>query len=359
MSVYPKQYADVNIVEEQRAKWEKKRIRTTKELIETERRYFEQLELVSMYFIEILKAKGTLKPNIHDAIFSSIKLIHSANQRFLGNLEHGEFGLGFENLSSHLHFYKIYADNMENAFKVLQIQIKKNKSFARFKKLQETRPEFRGLVLEDLLTLPLQRIQQYKHFLRDLIENTSPDGSGFQQLTRALKAVSDISDHIQDSARKRENYQNIHRVQKLLKGRKTMVLASGRWYIREGWINVLHPKSKEAKQKMVFLFSDILLVTKPCHPLHPTNSNKFSCQAVYPLLECSVDKVFGYTRSQGGLISLTFPHEKLLLMSNDQEDINDWYRCLSSAIGQVSSTKLTASATTTDLVSCSTKVGID
>ncbi|XP_051791735.1 rho guanine nucleotide exchange factor 39 isoform X3 [Erpetoichthys calabaricus] len=316
MSVYPKQYADVNIVEEQRAKWEKKRIRTTKELIETERRYFEQLELVSMYFIEILKAKGTLKPNIHDAIFSSIKLIHSANQRFLGNLEHGEFGLGFENLSSHLHFYKIYADNMENAFKVLQIQIKKNKSFARFKKLQETRPEFRGLVLEDLLTLPLQRIQQYKHFLRDLIENTSPDGSGFQQLTR-------------------------------------------RWYIREGWINVLHPKSKEAKQKMVFLFSDILLVTKPCHPLHPTNSNKFSCQAVYPLLECSVDKVFGYTRSQGGLISLTFPHEKLLLMSNDQEDINDWYRCLSSAIGQVSSTKLTASATTTDLVSCSTKVGID
>uniref|UniRef100_A0A8C4S4L8 Rho guanine nucleotide exchange factor (GEF) 39 n=1 Tax=Erpetoichthys calabaricus TaxID=27687 RepID=A0A8C4S4L8_ERPCA len=297
MSVYPKQYADVNIVEEQRAKWEKKRIRTTKELIETERRYFEQLELVSMYFIEILKAKGTLKPNIHDAIFSSIKLIHSYRAYFV-----------------------LICVNQKLLVVYFKIQIKKNKSFARFKKLQETRPEFRGLVLEDLLTLPLQRIQH---------------------------------------ARKRENYQNIHRVQKLLKGRKTMVLASGRWYIREGWINVLHPKSKEAKQKMVFLFSDILLVTKPCHPLHPTNSNKFSCQAVYPLLECSVDKVFGYTRSQGGLISLTFPHEKLLLMSNDQEDINDWYRCLSSAIGQVSSTKLTASATTTDLVSCSTKVGID
>ncbi|KAG2469083.1 ERCC2 helicase, partial [Polypterus senegalus] len=98
MSVYPKQYAGVNIVEEQRAKWEKKRIRTAKELIETERRYFEQLELVSVNAAKAL----------------------TVSRRFLGNLEHGEFGLGFENLSSHLHFYKIYADNMENAFKVLQ-----------------------------------------------------------------------------------------------------------------------------------------------------------------------------------------------------------------------------------------------
>lgn len=33
------------------------------------------------------------------------------------------------------------------------------------------------------------------------------------------------------------------------------------------------------------------------------------------------------------LLQLTFPRAKLLLMSSDQEDINDWYRSLSLVIG--------------------------
>lgn len=32
------------------------------------------------YFVEILKAKGTLKQDIRESIFSSIKAIHSLNQ---------------------------------------------------------------------------------------------------------------------------------------------------------------------------------------------------------------------------------------------------------------------------------------
>ncbi|XP_052362801.1 rho guanine nucleotide exchange factor 39-like [Oncorhynchus keta] len=88
---------------------------------------------------------------------------------------------------------------------------------------------------------------------------------------------------------------------------------------------------------MFFLFSDVLLQAKPCHPLHPTNGDKFAGQRVYPLKDCTVDKVFGHTQSQGGLLSLTFPKAKLLLMSSDQEDINDWYYSLSSAVGQLKS----------------------
>lgn len=42
----------------------------------------------------------------------------------------------------------------------LQEQLKKNKGFRRFVRLQESRPEFGGLQLQDLLPLPLQRLQQ-------------------------------------------------------------------------------------------------------------------------------------------------------------------------------------------------------
>lgn len=79
----------------------------------------------------------------------------------------------------------------------------------------------------------------------------------------------------------------------------------GRWYIREGWLLVVPSKGKELKRRMFFLFSDIFVATKPCHPLHLLNSNKFACTAVYPLHQCEVDKVFGHTQSQGGLLSVS------------------------------------------------------
>ncbi|XP_055508865.1 rho guanine nucleotide exchange factor 39 [Leucoraja erinacea] len=333
----PKYPAGGTNLEEQRTRWERKRVRTVKELIETEQRYFEQLELVAVYFIEILTAKGTLRTEERDAIFCTFKSIHSINRMLLSDLENGKLGQGFERFCPQLHLYTTYTDNMEHALKVLQEQIKKNKQFARFKKLQESRAEFHGLKLEDLLPLPLRRIYQYKHLLRDLTENTNPDHPEFQQLKSAVRVISEASQHIQDQARRQENHLQVLRVQKLLKGRRSKVLAAGRQYIREGWLTAVPSKGEETKHRMFFLFSDLLLMTKPCHPLHPVHSDKLVWQRAYPLVEGRVEKVFGHTRSQGGLISLTFPEEKLLVMSNDQEDINNWYRCLSAAIGRLQS----------------------
>lgn len=48
--------------------------------------------------------------------------------------------------------------NSPNGF--IQTQLKKNKRFRRFVRLQEGRPEFRGLQIQDLLPLPVQRLQQ-------------------------------------------------------------------------------------------------------------------------------------------------------------------------------------------------------
>ncbi|XP_062300168.1 rho guanine nucleotide exchange factor 39 [Scomber scombrus] len=324
-------------IQEQRDRWERKRSRTARELVQTEQRYLQQLELVTTYFVDILKAKGTLKQDIRESIFSSIKAIHSVNQSLLVHLENGYFGRGLDQFCPHLHHYNTYVDNIYNARKVLGIQLKKNKAFRRFKKLQEARAEFNNHKLEDLLHLPIQRIDQYKHFLQDLAANTTPDNPEFQQLSRAVTAVCEVSQRIQNNTRCHENHLQLCRVQKLLKGRKTKVSASGRWYIREGWLKVVPPKGAEAKPKMFFLFSDMLLQAKRCSPLHPTHGSQFTGQHAYPLQDCTLEKVFGHTRSQGGLLSLTFPKAKLLLMSSNQEDLNDWYQSLSSAIRKLQS----------------------
>ncbi|XP_048787854.1 rho guanine nucleotide exchange factor 39 isoform X3 [Lagopus muta] len=327
--------AGANTVEEQRARWERKRSRTAKELLETEHRYLEQLDLVVTFFVTILKAKGTLKPAVMETIFGPLESIYSASQVLSLHLERGNLGVGLENFCQKLELYGHYAENFEQANKTLMEQLRKNKSFRRFKKLQETRPQFQGKKLEDLLPLPLQRLHQYKHFLRDLLENTSPGSAECQKLARTVKSVSEVSQWVQDVVRKRENSLQLHRIQKLLKGQKIQVLTPGRWYIREGWLLVVPSKGEELKRRMFFLFSDIFISAKPCHPLHLLNSNKFACTAVYPLHQCVVDKVFGHTQSEGGLLSLSFPHKTLLLMSTDQQDINDWHQSLTTAVRQL------------------------
>ncbi|XP_075344385.1 rho guanine nucleotide exchange factor 39 isoform X2 [Mycteria americana] len=181
--------AGANTVEEQRARWERKRSRTAKELLETEHKYLEQLDLVVTFFVTILKAKGTLKPAVLETIFGPLESIYSASHVLSLHLERGNLGRGLENFCQNLELYGHYAENLEQANKTLKEQLKKNKSFRRFKKLQETRPQFQGRKLEDLLPLPLQRLHQYKHFLRDLLENTSPDSAEYQKLASMIPPV--------------------------------------------------------------------------------------------------------------------------------------------------------------------------
>uniref|UniRef100_A0A096MIB6 Rho guanine nucleotide exchange factor (GEF) 39 n=1 Tax=Poecilia formosa TaxID=48698 RepID=A0A096MIB6_POEFO len=336
-SPHPPGLSGCSSIQEQRDRWERKRSRAAKELVQTEEHYCQQLELVTTFFVEILKAKGTLKEDVREGIFSSIKSILSMNQSLLVHLENGYIGKGLEKFSSHLHHYNTYVDNIYNANKLLGIQLKKNKAFRRFKKLQEARPQFNSQKLEDMLQMPVQRIRQYKHLLQDLAANTSPDHPEFEQLSRALVAVCEVSQRIQGNAQRHENHLQLCRVQKLLQGRKTRVLAPGRWFIREGWLNMVPPKGSEAKPKMFFLFSDLLLEARRCSPLSLSNGEKFVGQHAYPLQDAAVEKVFGHTRSQGGLLSLTLPNAKLLLMSSNHDDLNDWYQCLSSAIRKLQS----------------------
>ncbi|XP_061769212.1 rho guanine nucleotide exchange factor 39 isoform X1 [Nerophis ophidion] len=321
-----------NSIQHQRDRWERKRSVVARELVQTEQRYCQQLELVTTYFVEILKAKGTLKQDIRKSIFSSIKAIHSVNQSLLVHMENGYFGQGFDQFCPQFHHYNIFVDNFYNAVKVLELQLKKNKAFRGFKKLQEARPEFNSQKLEVLLHLPIERIDQYRRLLQEMTANTCPDNPEFQQLSRAVAAVELLHQRIQNNTRCHENHLQLCRVQKLLKGRKTKVFAAGRWYIREGWLKVVPSKGADVKPKMFFLFSDMLLQAKRCSTLDPTNSDKFTGQHAYPLQECSVEKVFGHTKSKGGLLSLTFSRAKLLLMSSNQEDLNDWYQSLCSTI---------------------------
>ncbi|XP_008563433.1 PREDICTED: rho guanine nucleotide exchange factor 39, partial [Galeopterus variegatus] len=224
------------------------------------------------------------------------------------------------------------AANAERSWTTLQENLKKNKRFRRFVQLQEGRPEFGGLQLQDLLPLPLQRLQQYENLVVALAENTSPNHPDHQQLTRAARLISETAQRVYIIGQKQKNDQHLRRVQALLSGRQAKGLTSGRWFLRQGWLLVVPPRG-EPQPRMFFLFSDVLLMAKPRPPLHLLQSGTFVCRALYPMAQCQLHRVFGHSGGPcGGLLSLSFPHEKLLLMSTDQEELSRWYLSLTSAI---------------------------
>ncbi|XP_032095878.1 rho guanine nucleotide exchange factor 39 isoform X1 [Sapajus apella] len=319
-------------VHEQRARWERKRACTARELLETERRYQEQLGLVATYFLRILKAKGTLRPSERQALFGSWELIYGASQELLPYLEEGHWGQGLEGFCRHLELYNQFAANSERSQTTLQEQLKKNKGFRRFVRLQEGRPEFGGLQLQDMLPLPLQRLQQYENLVIALAENTGPNSPEHQQLTRAARLISETAQRVYAIGQKQKNDQHLRRVQALLSGRQAKGLTSGRWFLRQGWLLVV-PLHGEPRPRMFFLFTDVLLMAKPRPPLHLLQSGTFACKALYPMAQCQLRRVFGHSGGPcGGLLSLSFPHEKLLLMSTDQEELARWYHSLTWAI---------------------------
>ncbi|XP_068945102.1 rho guanine nucleotide exchange factor 39 isoform X2 [Petaurus breviceps papuanus] len=318
-------------VREQRARWERKRGRAALELLETERRYQEQLGLVVQYFLRILRAKGTLRPAELQAVFGPWESLHAVSQELLLHLEAAEWGAGLERFCCHLELYTRFAANEARSRAILQKWLRK-RHFRKFVQLQEGRPEFGSLQLADLLPLPLQRLQQYENLVVALAENTRPDSPDYQQFSKVAQKLSEVTQRVSAIGREHENVRQLHRIQSLLSGRLAKGLTKGRWFLRQGWLLVVPPKG-EPKSRMFFLFSDALLMAKPRSVLHILYGGTFVCQALYPMAQCQLQRIFGHSGGPGGgLLSLSFPHEKLLLMSTDQEALSRWYHSLTVAV---------------------------
>lgn len=148
----------------------------------------------------------------------------------------------------------------------------------------------------------------------------------------AARLVSETAQGVHAIGQSQKNAQHLLRVQALLSGRKAKGLTSGRWFLRQGWLLVV-PPTGEPRPRMFFLFSDALLMAKPRPPLHLLKSGTFVCRALYPMSQCQLNRVFGHSGGAcGGLLSLSFPDEKLLLMSTDHEELSRWYHSLTVAI---------------------------
>ena len=119
------------------------RKKAIEEIINSEKNYLKQLEIVEEFFRKLLQENEILAPQTYASIFGDILGIRQVNKELLIAMETSTDKIGkvFLDLAPYLKFYSTYANDFKTAANLVEDQLLKNKPFKTFMERQESRPE--------------------------------------------------------------------------------------------------------------------------------------------------------------------------------------------------------------------------
>jgi cell division control protein 24 len=181
-----------------------KRAKVVEEMLLTERKYVQDLEVLVQYQME-LQNLGILSADTVHFLFPNLFQLVDFQRRFAIGIEYHaslppeeqRFGALFVNLQEGFEVYEGYALNMKNACDIAQAEVQK---LTALKDIIEPQYE-----LQCFLIKPIQRICKYPLLLRELQKFTPKDWPSYDELTQGLTTVRDITEGINETQRRLEN----------------------------------------------------------------------------------------------------------------------------------------------------------
>lgn len=252
----------------------RKRLQIANELLVTEKHYVDILDLLVKVFLRPLREGDLLPPESILAIFGNTETLRDKHvlfhellhKRVRDWMTFQQFGVGdiFYDHTDFLLGYTEYVNNFDKALAMLTRCTKSSPEFALFVRNCEARPECNLHDLPSLLITPVQRIPRYTLLLQDLQRHT-PSGSRPGLLEMALKKVKDIANYINEQKRANENELKMAELDSRLvfdpKPKIGLCEVPARKFIKEGKV-LIQLGRKHFKECHVFLFTDLLLITK-------------------------------------------------------------------------------------------------
>jgi hypothetical protein len=234
----------------------------------------------------------------------------------------------FNNMGPFLKVYAHYVNNYNGALDLLHQWEKRSQDFGNFKMATEFRPECQSLKLESLLITPVQRIPRYRLLLQDLLKHTKETHPDFAKLKDVCGRIDEMAEYINDHLKAQENTRKLLEIQKGLTGQSVPgLLTPGRAFIREGRLMKVCRNSNKAKERMFFLFSDMLIYARP-----NLGSRTYECRCVLPLLHSSVCLVLGDANGPGTLFKVSSEDTSVLVFSTNQDDVYSWLESIRKVI---------------------------
>lgn len=306
----------------------RKRKKILNEIFETEKTYQHHLMLLISLFVEPIKVSVVLPAKIIDGIFSNIEALQKVSSHLLELMENDGVVHALLQLAPYMKLYSLYANNFNNANKMLEDWMKKSTDFSRLIRFQECREEMQSLKLSSLLVTPIQRVPRYRLLLENLIDKTFEDDPDFIKLKEAFGIIVNVATHINECVRQHENFHKMLAIQNSFTGTSPpKLLAPGRFFIREGPVTKINGRGS-AKEIMLFLFNDILICAKK------ETLCTYECCEIYPLTNCIIEQVMGNAEGNG-LFKILCDGRSLLVCAKGEP--KPWVTDIKTTISQLHS----------------------
>ncbi|XP_058521203.1 FERM, ARHGEF and pleckstrin domain-containing protein 2 isoform X1 [Ochotona princeps] len=312
-----------------------------KELLATERTHLKDLEVITVWFRSALAKEETVPTTLMTLLFSNMDPVYEFHRAFLQEVEQ-RLALWEGPFDAHQRLGDILLRNMRQLQEFTsyfqkhdEVLTELEKATRCSKKLEAVYKEFElqkvcYLPLNAFLLKPSQRLVHLRLLLSRLCEHYPPGHHDYADCHSALQAVSEVTTALQHNLTRLENSQKLAELQRALVGIDNLA-APGREFIREGCLHKLTRKGLQ--QRMVFLFSDMLLYTSKGVP----GSSHFRIRGLLPLhgmLLIVLDPPVEEVQSEGGPHCFTIyaAQRTLVLAASTRLEKDKWTRDLSTAI---------------------------
>nr|XP_042895082.1 protein vav [Parasteatoda tepidariorum] len=268
-----------------------------KELIETEKNYIEALNMIIKHFMRPLKS--ILSAEVREIIFMNIKELAEIHTGFHSELYKACTSSHYKISECFLHWkdkfivYGEYCSKLPAAQE--RIEELSTKSEVANQAILRCQHEANGgkFKLRDLLSVPMQRILKYHLLLKELIRNTPKTHDDYFGLQKALDAMLDLAQYINEVKRDNETLQIIRDIQASitdLRMPEDLELKDYGRLLKDGELKIRSHDDNRLKNRYVFIFDKVMLMCKS------TRGEQYSFKEALVLLDYKVEDVMNTPR---------------------------------------------------------------
>ncbi|XP_050544977.1 rho guanine nucleotide exchange factor 17-like [Daktulosphaira vitifoliae] len=240
------------------------------ELYDTERSYVESLQtLVNKYLLPLKSPENSIliEPSVADEIFYQIPEILMEHEKFLKDLHKrleiwdahqriGDILLEMFSKKPVIDSYTSFINNWKQAKEAIKATCNSKPAFARY--LESTAREHKGkLALDSLLIMPVQRIPRYELLIQTLLKHTESTHPDHESLIESQKQVHEMA--VKINCTEKDNME-LEQIESLIDG-LIHLAATDRTFLRHDLVTIVSGQSMNRKERALFLFSDLLIVT--------------------------------------------------------------------------------------------------
>ncbi|XP_064548144.1 protein ECT2 isoform X4 [Drosophila montana] len=159
--------------------------------------------------------------------------------------------------------YPPYVNFYEQMKEQLQYCDREYPRFHAFLKINQTKPECGRQSLQDLMIRPVQRLPSISLLLNDILKHTNSSNADHARLEDALKAIKQVTLHINEDKRRTESRMAIFDIFNDIDGCPAHLVSSNRSFISKCEVNELSDSlSGRGDSLLLYLFSDSIELCK-------------------------------------------------------------------------------------------------